>query len=341
MAEESCRSTSGVRSALVTGATGFVGSRLVAYLQRRGVRCTAAGRDQAKAESLWADSVAWRHLDLASNEHQAGTCDGVDTVFHLAGYAHADDSDNDALGIHRRVTVEGTKALVQEAARAGVQRFMYLSSTKAMGEGGDRCLDEQSPAAPITAYGRAKRDAEQTVLEAGRKCGMRVCVLRLPLVYGPGVKGNLLHMIHAIDRGRFPPLPEVSNRRSMVHVDDVVQALWLAAESPRANGQIYLVTDGCAYSTRQIYEGIRLALGKRLPGWTVPVGILRLAANLAEFAGKVWPRPKGFNGTVLEKLLGSAWYSSDKISRELGYKPHHSFYAGLPEMVRQCKLGHK
>lgn len=329
---------SGVRSALVTGATGFVGSRLVAVLQRHGIHLTVASRDQSKAKSLWSDSVACCQLDLTSSERVTGICDGIDTVFHLAGYAHADDGDSDALTkLHRQVTVDGTDALLLEAARAAVRRFVFLSSTKAMSEGDDRRLDEQSPAVPLSAYGRAKREAELLVLKAGAKYGMHVCVLRLPLVYGPGVKGNLLHMIGAIDRGRFPPLPEVRNCRSMVHVEDVVQALRLAVENPKANGEVYLVTDGRAYSTYEICALIRRALGKAEPTWKVPIGVLRAAAGIGDAIGRIRGRPFFFNSVTLNKLIGSAWYSSEKIERDLGFRPTHILKTALPEMVEEYR----
>jgi len=98
-------------------------------------------------------------------------------------------------------------------------------------------------------------------------------VLRLSMVYGPTRKGNLPRMIEAVTKGRFPPLPETGNKRSMVHVDDVVQAAMLAAERPESVGQTYVVTDGPPYSTRQIYECICEALGRDAPKWHVPIGM--------------------------------------------------------------------
>jgi nucleoside-diphosphate-sugar epimerase len=185
---------------------------------------------------------------------------------------------------------------------------------------------------PTTFYGRAKRDAELAVLEAGEKHGLQVVVLRLPLVYGAGVKGNLRRMIEAVDRGRFPPIPEVGNKRSMVDVRDVVQALLLAAGDARANGQVYIVTDGYMYSTRQIYEWISAALGRSVPRWTVPLVLLRTAAKVGDVAG--WAGlPAPINSDVLDKLLGSACYSSERIERDLGFRPAYGLCDVVPEMV--------
>ena len=217
---------------LVTGATGFIGTHLIDALRQHHHTITVLTRSPEKASRLWPGaSIAVRSGDLDKAATLKGVCDGVDTVFHLAGCAH--DESNAAVLLenpYRHTLVEGTRALLGEASAAGVKRFVFASSVKAMGEGGPACLDESSPPMPVSIYGRAKLAAEQEVLDAGRRSGMSTSVLRFPLVYGPGNKGNIPRMIKAIDRGVFPPLPRNGNRRSMVHVADAVQSLLLAAQ---------------------------------------------------------------------------------------------------------------
>jgi nucleoside-diphosphate-sugar epimerase len=327
---------------LVTGATGFIGRRLVAALaQSPDCSVHVLIRDSGQASRIWpAGGVEPRIGDLTRPDSLATVCNGVDTVYHLAGYAHASGvAEGEALDLHQRITVEGTRALLAAATSAGVKRFIFVSSVKAMGEGGEVCLDETSDTVATSIYGRAKRTAEDLVLRAGRVPGMHVCILRLPLVYGPDNKGNLPRMIAAIDQGRFPPLPELGNKRSMVHVEDVVQALLLGAESPSARGQTYIVTDEKTYSTRRIYSLICSALGRPVPAWTVPVTLLRLAARLGDLIGSVRGRPLAFNSDALDKLTGSAWYSAGKIHRELGYRPRHTLETALPEMVHEYQSG--
>ena len=259
-------------------------------------------------------------------------------MFHLAGYAHADDASrrlNDSP--HWHITVEGTQALLDQACAAGVKRVVFASTVKAMGEGGEERLDETSAADPEDYYGIAKREAERLILSARRGCGMYVSLLRLPMVYGWDNLGNLPRMIEAIDHGRFPPLPEIHNKRSMVHVDDVVRALLAVVENPIADGQVYIVTDGQVYSSRQIEVLIRRALGKPVPGWFVPEGILRVGAWVGDFVERVLRRHFPLNSSVLRKLLGSAWYSDEKIRRELGYRPHHTLASALPEMIENYR----
>lgn len=322
---------------LVAGATGFIGRKLVDTLLSRKIPVYALARDLSKIRALWPQGgVAGRGGDIAKVETLKDVCAGVSTVFYLASRADEAHS-NEAEDPHWRVTVEGTRYLLEAAARSGVKKFIYVSSVKAMGEGGESCLDESSHAEPVTSYGRAKLEAERLVLEAGRQHGMHVCNLRLPLVYGRDNRGNIWRMIAAVDRGRFPPLPETGNRRSMVHVDDVIQALQLAMGNPDACGQTYIVTDGQTYSTHQIYLSIHEALGRAIPRWTIPVVALRAAARLGDVIGGIRGRSFGFDSTVLGKLTGSAWYSCRKIEAELGYRPTRTLTDGLREMVNQYK----
>lgn len=326
--------------ALITGATGFIGQRLVATLLSREGSLRILARNADKARAIWSTSpLTVFQGDLAEPLILGNLCEGVDTVFHLASDSFAEkDKTGETERLQQRLVVEGTRELLKLAAKANVKRFIFVSSVKAMGEGGQNCLDETSPAAPETAYGRAKLGAERIVLEVGRTYSMHVCNLRLPMVYGCDSKGNLPRMAIAIDRGRFPPLPEVGNRRSMVHVDDVVQAMLLAAESPQACNQTYIVTDGYIYSSRQIYILICQILGRRIPRWHFPVGLLRMGAKIGDLTESILKRGIPLDSQILYKLIGSAWYSCAKIQKELGYSPQQSLETALPEILRALGL---
>lgn len=295
-------------NALITGANGFIGRRLLQPGER------GLARDITATPS----SVRGDLLDPAS---LALACEGIGTIFHCAGYAHAfSSSDPDA---HRRINYEGTRNLLNAAGEAEVRRFVFLSSVKAMASPGDACVDEDWPGESMTPYGHAKRAAEDAVLEAGNKFGMHVVNLRLAMVYGRGGRGNLERMARAIRSGWFPPLPETGNRRSLVHVQDVVEVMRLVAERPEANGRTYIVADSRAYSSREIYEAIRVALGvSPAPTFTVPAGLLRAAGRL-----------NGRLGEVVDRLIGSACYCPARIERELGWRARIGLTEGLEEML--------
>jgi len=178
---------------LVTGAAGFVGARLCGALAQR-VRVRALLRQGVAGP--WSESVV---ADLTTGVPGDAT-EGVDTIFHLAGRTHAVDESGGDEGSYRAVNVEGTRALLERAREAGVRRFVFTSSVKAIGEGGETVDDDTLPR-PNSAYGRTKLEAERIVLEGGYV--PEAVVLRPSLVYGAGVKGNLHNMIAAIDGGRF------------------------------------------------------------------------------------------------------------------------------------------
>jgi len=323
------------RRVLVTGATGFLGQHLVEVLQR----CKASVSALMRNPDRWQGELSGVRGDLTRPESLKGSCSGVSAVFHLAGVAHVDAQHTpETSERHWRVTVEGTRALLEEAVHAGVGRFVFVSSVKAMGEGGDQQLDEASPEAPESAYGKAKLAAERLVRETCDDHGIEWAVLRLPMVYGRDNKGNLPRMVAAIDSGWFLPLPEVNNRRSLVHVDDAVQALLLAASVPQASGQTYIVTDGEVYSTREMVDLIRQALGRPPLRWSLPYGLLRLMGRVGDIGGRLLQRRLPLDSTVCEKLFGSAWYSSDKIARELGYRPSRTLPEALSEIVTEYRL---
>jgi nucleoside-diphosphate-sugar epimerase len=303
---------------LITGATGFIGRRL----RRPRDRVLVRGGDFAP------DAV---HGDLLDPASLGPACAGIESVFHCAGYAHAfNTSDPDA---HWRINFEGTRNLVEAAGLAGVRHFVFLSSVKAMAEPGTECIDEDSPGEPDSAYGRAKRAAEDAVLEAGARFGMHVVNLRLAMVYGRGGRGNLERMARGIRAGWFPRLPDTGNRRSLVHVDDVVDVIRLVSVTPAASGRTYIIADPRPYSGRDIFDAISGVPPRPTFQWGLPAGLLRAGAVIGDMAGRFAGRPMPINSEVVDRLLGSACYSPARIERELGWRAKIGLHEGVREML--------
>lgn len=311
--------------ALVTGANGFLGRLLCAELQRRDVTVRALLRSEN--EGPWDETAI---AELGAGPLDESALAGVDAVYHLAAYTHAlADSPDEAVN-YQRINVNGTRFLVEAAEKADVRALVFTSSVKAAGEGGPARVDETTPDRPTTPYGLSKREAEGIIRESALP---HVAILRLPMVYGTIAKGNLPRMINAIRRGRFPPLPETGNRRSLVHADDVVAALLLAADVAAADREMFYLTDGEAYSTRRMTDAIHNALGTTPPGWSIPVWILKLLGLTGDLIGTLRGRRFLFDSDALEKLTGSAWYGSEKAQRILGYTPGKTLPAALPEIA--------
>ena len=158
------------------------------------------------------------------------------------------------------------------------------------------------------------------------------------MVYGNSEKGNLIKMIQAISSNRFPPLPKITNMRSMVHVEDVVQAAILVASQDEYKNESYILTDGADYSTREIYEAICLELGKNVPLWSVPYFIFCSLAKFGDMINIIRGNRFIFDSDNLQKLFGNAYYSSEKIKSELGFVPQKTLYNSLAEMISYLKL---
>jgi len=315
------------RRYLVTGAAGFIGTRLCAALAAGAyVRAVL----HSAAEGPWNDAVV---ADLAGDALPAGVTRGIDSVFHLAARTHAVDERGDGdenEGLYRAMNVGGTRALLESAAGDGVRRFVFFSSIKALGEGGDGVVTDDSEPRPITAYGRTKLEAEGHVLDGGFVA--EPVVLRPSLVYGPGAKGNLANMIGAIDAGRFPPVPPVKNRRTMVHVDDLVAAALGAAESSETIGRRFIVSDGQEYSTRDIYESICSALGKTA-GRGLPLPAFRMLAAAGDVLGALTRRRAPFDSLAYGKLFGSACYDGSALWDTLDLSPAWTLGRAMPDIV--------
>jgi len=310
---------------LVTGASGFIGRHLCKRLVDRGFHVTALLR--TTSDGPWHD-VAFADL---TDGVGVSLLEGVDTVFHLAGKAHALAENEQDAQTYFQINTEATRQLLIAAKQTGVCKFVYFSSVKAAGDI-EGLMDEDVASEPDTPYGQSKRAAEKLVLQGGFVA--HPVVIRPAMVYGNTGQGNLAKMIQAIAAGRFPPLPETHNRRSMVHVEDVVAAAILAAEKPQAAGRQYIVSDGQAYSTRQLYAWICEALNKPVPRWYIPASVLICMARLGDGIGALRERRFMFDSDALHKLSGDSFYSSQRIEHELGFTAAFHLQQSLPEIVR-------
>ena len=287
---------------LVTGSTGFIGSRLLGLLKT--INCDVRLLARSKVDDY--ETVV---CNLGQQSIPKQALESIDTIFHLAGFAHDMQDPSKVKHLYHAINVEATVELARLAAVSGVKRFVFVSSVKAGGSPlPEHCASESDQSDPEGIYGKNKREAELQLLKIGKESGMHISIIRPSLAYGPGVKGNLQLMLSGIARGWFPPLPETENRRSMIHVDDLVRTIFLVAEDDRANGEIFIATDGRSYSSREIYNTMCSTLDKSIPKWSVP-------KFLFDMISLINPRIK----YKLNKLLGDECYSSAKLE-ELGFK---------------------
>ena len=315
-----------MNTVLVTGATGFVGRHLSAALAADALEVRGAVRSPFAPLPQGVRPFLVR--GLSDRDGIATALAGVDTVVHLAARVHVmRESDPDPLRAFRAVNVEGTRVVLEEAARAGVRRFLFASSVKAMGEGGERVLTESSPASPADPYGISKLEAEELVREVAAREGMHAPILRLPLVYGAGVGGNMLRLFRLVDRGVPLPLGGVRNRRSMIYVGNLVEAMRSALRASAAAGEVFLVSDGADLSTPGLIRGIAAALGRPARLLPIPPSLFRLAGRAGDVVARIAPFP--LTSAAVERLLGSLAVDSTRLRTACGFVPPFSVEAGL------------
>ncbi len=292
---------------LVTGATGFVGRALLPRLlaARHRVRAVVRGPGAAMPAGVEAVTVA----DLGSVPDWGPALAGVRLVVHLAARVHVmGETGAEAEALYHRINVEGTRRLATAAAAAGVERFLLMSSVKAMGEGGGATLTELTPARPTDAYGRSKLAAEAALREAAGTT-MAWVVLRPPLVYGPGVGANFLRLLRLAGRGLPLPLAAIDNRRSLVFVDNLADAVALCLVHPGAANRCFLVHDGEPLSVPDLIRRLARSLGRPARLFPVPPGLLRLgAAALGADA-------------AFERLCGSLTVDDTALRAATGWAP--------------------
>ncbi len=302
----------------VTGATGFIGQALCDALAasgrplRRIVRARAAGLPDAVAVGDIGPATDWR-----------AALQGAGCVVHLAARTHVmRESATDPLAEYRRANVESTVRLARDAAAAGVRRLVFMSSIKVNGESTQRPYTEADPPRPEDAYGVSKWETEQALAEVASATGLEIVVLRPPLVYGPGVKGNFLRLMRFVERGVPLPLASVANRRSLVYVGNLADAVVAAIDSPAAAGRTFLAADAEDLSTPDLVRGIAQALGTRARLLPCPAALLNLAAALAGRRADA------------ERLTGSLQVDASALRRDLGWQPRLTLAQGLEATAR-------
>ena len=289
----------------VTGASGFIGRAIVQ-------RAHARGWSVRRFVHAPAQGAIATDLRNASVDGLARALDGVATIVHLAGRAHVmRENSTDPEDAYRRDNAETTERVARAARAAGVGRFILASTVKVSGERtlpGRRFRPDDAPG-PQDAYARSKLAAERALQQISAGSPMTALVLRLPLVYGAGARGNFRRLVDAVAARRWLPFGSIDNRRSVAGIDTVLDALGAAIEAPEAASGVHFVADRDAVSTPQLVRAIAAALGIAPRLLDVPVGVLRFAATLAG------------QRDAIERLTDSLEVDTSSLTAATGWSP--------------------
>lgn len=300
------------RRTLVTGANGFIGHNLCAFLKENGYFVRGAVRHNVY--NIPGVDEYIQIVDINESTDWAKALQDVDFVVHLAGRAHVMREQKSDPCVYHRVNVLGTKRLAEQAAENRVKRFIFISSVKADGK---------------DSYGMSKLEAERVLSKIAVETCMEVVIIRLPLVYGPGVKANFLGLLKLLDSAIPLPLSSINNLRSFIYVGNLVDAIVACINHPSAAGQTYMVSDGEDVSTPELVRKVAAALG-----W--PARLFPFRPFLLRFVGRLLRK-----SDVIERLIGSLVIDSSKIQRELGWKPPYTMDEGLKETAKWYKEAKK
>ncbi len=296
---------------LVTGADGFVGQALCPLLENVGWTVHKATRKPRTG--------CFAVGDIGPDTDWRSALNGVTAVVHLAARVHVmADTTADPLAVYRAVNCAGSENLARQAALAGVKRLVYVSSIKVNGESTGslpfRATDTPHPQDP---YAHSKWEAEQALHRIAAETGLEVVVLRPPLVYGPGVKANFLRLLGLVERGLPLPFGAVKNRRSLLYLGNLADAIRICLSQPAAAGKTYLLSDGVALSSAELVRSLAAALGKAPKLLPVPPMLLRLAGLLFGKSAEVG------------RLLDSLEIDGSAIKQELDWQPPYSMTQGF------------
>lgn len=305
---------------LLTGATGFVGGALLRYLSTAGACVVAAVRSSGTRR--FSERV-FEVGDISADTQWASALECITVVVHTAARAHmSQEVSSDPLAEYRGVNVEGTLNLAHQAAAAGVQRFVFISSIGVNGNINVRPFTALDAPHPVDPYAQSKWEAEQGLWRIQQETGMEVVIIRPPLVYGPEAPGNFGSLVRWVGKGIPLPLGAIHNRRSLVGIDNLVDLIVRCIDHPAAANQVFLAGDGRDLSTTELLRLVGDAMGRPARLIPVPAGVLKLSAALLG------------RKAMAQRLLGFLQVDISQTCETLGWQPPFTVEEGL----RRCFL---
>jgi UDP-glucose 4-epimerase len=287
---------------------------------------------------LWPDTVETRIGDVTNLLDVQSALRGMDAVVHLAALLHIVNPNPERRQDYLRINVGGTAHVMDAAVQAEVKRVVYFSTIAVYGDSNGQIMNEENPAVPKTFYEQTKLEAERIVLNARNPLDQPIgSVLRLAAVYGSRIKGNYRQLLKALAKGRFVPIGQGLNRRTLVYDKDVARSAILALAHPGAAGKIFNVSDGEFHTLNEIIATMCRALGRRTPFLSLPVRPVRFTAGILEDAARLIGLQPPIRRATVDKYTEDTAVDSQRIQRELGFAPKFNLLAGWEDTVQEMR----
>ena len=303
---------------LITGQTGFIGGALSRKIKSNNLF-------EIHETPKFKEMIFRNHTVNNKNDFKLNTfLNNTECVIHCAGRAHImNENETSPLKKYFSINVDGTCRLAELSAKAGVKRFIFLSTIGVLGNNTNNRLPFSNidHPNPVEDYAKSKYEAEKVLLNVSQKYGLEVVILRIPLVYGPGFKGNLSRLFKLINIGIPLPFDLINNLRSFIGIDNLIDLIIKCIDHPNAAGKTFLVSDGNDLSTPHLTKLIAKSMGQRVRLFPVPMFLLR-------FLALIFGKKKEIN-----QLAGSLRVDSSYTNQILNWRPPYSIEEGIKRIV--------
>lgn len=321
---------------LITGASGFVGGQLCPLLRMTGYKVRGTYFRRIPPPNSAAE-MDWIHIPSIGANTDWAEClaDGVTHVVHLAAVAHRIATDTEVPdSVYDAVNNLGTAQLAKAVARTpSVRRFLFVSSIGAICNISEATVDESTPCCPSTAYGKSKLAAEESVRSALNNTPVEWCILRCPLLYGPDNPGNMKRLLRLMELGVPLPLGSVNNRRSLLYVGNLIDAIRIALEHPNVARNLYCLSDGIDISTTDLLRKLSEAAERGSLLFPFPKLGLRVLGKISDIIGRAAGQSLPTNSKAIEKLCGSLTVNGTRFRRDCAWRPPFTIDQGLRATV--------
>ncbi len=328
---------------LVTGAGGFIGTLLIKKLLSLGKRIISFDENVDSLDKLEKNNANLKIITGNLNDKILLTeiTKQVDIVYHLAAKVHSMPHTKEEEMEFFKVNVEGTKNLLEACVANNVAKFIFFSSVHTIELFNEKIMDENTPCKPMTAYSKSKYEAERLVIDYHRRYSIFVTILKLPLVYGPNVKGNFKRLIESIEKRQFRVIGNGQNLKSIVYVENIVDAAIYVANNQKANSKIYIISDSESYSLNKIAQTIASELGVKLSKIHIPKWLAYFVGFCFDILERTFSIMFPLSRESVNKLTANMVYSSEKIKRDLGFKPKFGLQEGIIKTIAWYKSNKK